>query len=106
MSIRLPYNAIVFIELMEAFKLPEFLDFIGAILKEYPLEESHTPKSFTDGKKGGVFLENVEEEISNITILFLIHLMLTILSKLLKKINNSKCLKIGNILSKKLIEYW
>lgn len=81
-DIRLPYNALVFIEIMKSFKLPFSIDFIEAILKEYPIEESHVPKSFTDGELGGVFLENAGEGLSKISILGGIHLVLVILSKL------------------------
>jgi len=58
------------------------MNFIEAILTEYPIRKTYIPSSFSDKDLEGVFLGNTGDSISQLMILGSIHLILRLLARL------------------------
>ena len=63
-DVRIPYNAVAFIEIMSSFKLPISTNYIEEILNIYPLRKCYVPNSFSDSDVEGLFLGNTGDSIS------------------------------------------
>jgi len=63
-EVRIPYNAVAFIDIMSSFKLPISANYFEYLLSAYPLRKCYVPNSFADSDIEGLFLGNTGDSIS------------------------------------------
>lgn len=67
---------------MTLFKLNFNLDFLSILLNTSSLKESYVPSPFKSGKRSGVFLNNISDDLSSVIIMLAVHLLIKFIIKL------------------------